>query len=451
MVLTLVVVAAGAARAGATTADLTLPPRVIWHSSEGHVTLGSWHPAVADDRLVVPGRFAIEALALDDGQRLWSASLPTPPRVAMIDQGTLVAGGRVGLDPDGNALPDLHRIDPESGAVLWSRVVGGVFAAPLRRDDRLVVASTHALVVLGADDGSETWRIDFPRDADGLPGGPAEAGPLLVGEQVVTGAGDLQLHAYALADGAPLWSVPLARRLYTKPATAAGLVVCPSGAALMAVEVATGTVRWQVPLAGEPLLARPAIAGDTVYVSSGSGRTLVALALEDGAVRWETPLPAVCHTEPALTHTMLWIGDVDGRLLALDRRDGALLWQDTLGGSYLSDPVVAGERLVVGADGGELAVLASTVPSVSLLPGTPALRIGPNPAREQVRIQTAAGRIEIFDVQGRCVRVLAGHGIPLAWDGRDAAGRRLASATYFIRVTTADGGAQHSAKLQLLD
>ncbi len=71
------------------------------------------------------------------------------------------------------------------------------------------------------------------------------------------------------------------------------------------------------------------------------------------------------------------------------------------------------------------------------------LRAWPNPFHDRVRIQGAgvagvAGtpltEVEIFDVQGRRVRLLQGSGVSgLAWDGRDEAGRALPPGTYFVR------------------
>lgn len=59
----------------------------------------------------------------------------------------------------------------------------------------------------------------------------------------------------------------------------------------------------------------------------------------------------------------------------------------------------------------------------------------------------------IYDVTGRQVRVLASGRLragshEFRWDGRDGAGRRLASGTYFVRVRTADGVVARKVLLQ---
>lgn len=73
----------------------------------------------------------------------------------------------------------------------------------------------------------------------------------------------------------------------------------------------------------------------------------------------------------------------------------------------------------------------------------------PNPFRETTQIRyhvPAAGPVElaIYDTLGRQVRLLVqGHHAPgpaeVTWDGRDAAGVRLPSGTYFGRLQTPTG------------
>jgi hypothetical protein len=68
----------------------------------------------------------------------------------------------------------------------------------------------------------------------------------------------------------------------------------------------------------------------------------------------------------------------------------------------------------------------------------------PNPFRERTKItfllpEPMTARLELFDVAGRRVRTLRSGPSPAgwnaeAWDGRDAAGHRVASGTYFVRL-----------------
>lgn len=84
------------------------------------------------------------------------------------------------------------------------------------------------------------------------------------------------------------------------------------------------------------------------------------------------------------------------------------------------------------------------------LPAAPTLEPAwPNPFNPAVNLSFAvprAGhvRLSIFDLRGRCVRTLVDGACPagrqtLAWNGRDEAGRSVASGVYFARLRHADG------------
>ena len=78
-------------------------------------------------------------------------------------------------------------------------------------------------------------------------------------------------------------------------------------------------------------------------------------------------------------------------------------------------------------------------------PGTPRITaVGPNPFRDATWLDVAlpegtpAPAIQVFDLSGRIVRSLgvdgaSGGSSRIVWDGRDAAGRRVASGAYFLR------------------
>jgi hypothetical protein len=84
-----------------------------------------------------------------------------------------------------------------------------------------------------------------------------------------------------------------------------------------------------------------------------------------------------------------------------------------------------------------------------------ALQASPSPIRDRAQLSFAlpqAGRalVEVLDVEGRVVKVLArgefGRGMHmLGWDGRDEAGRKVASGIYVYRLATAAGTVNRKA------
>jgi hypothetical protein len=86
-----------------------------------------------------------------------------------------------------------------------------------------------------------------------------------------------------------------------------------------------------------------------------------------------------------------------------------------------------------------------------------AMRVAPSPARDQVQLrfalpQSGRARLEVLDVEGRVVRMLADRefvrGVyTLDWDGRDETGRKVAGGIYVCRLATAAGTVNRKAVL----
>jgi hypothetical protein len=101
-------------------------------------------------------------------------------------------------------------------------------------------------------------------------------------------------------------------------------------------------------------------------------------------------------------------------------------------------------------DGGET-VTAVAGEESSLPAGRSALAAFPNPFNPNVTIAWSVDRagplrLEVYDLQGRKLRTI--HAGPVAagsgqhvWDGRDGAGRALASGVYLVKLTAPDGSA----------
>lgn len=72
-------------------------------------------------------------------------------------------------------------------------------------------------------------------------------------------------------------------------------------------------------------------------------------------------------------------------------------------------------------------------------------RVIPNPLRRGSGIEWGAGRlpvkIEVFDVNGRVVRVFGpagAGGLRATWDGRSESGRELQTGVYLLRISQGD-------------
>jgi len=174
---------------------------------------------------------------------------------------------------------------------------------------------------------------------------------------------------------------------------------------------------WGVP---EPVLAGPSIEyaasvhGDSLFLAV-AGDLHVAYRDGDG---WTTPAPV-----PGLVNSSIHFEsspELSG--------DGQRLY-------FVSDRP--------GGEGGYDVWVSTWVPGVVGVAGVasaaPSVRVHPNPFRSSTWVElhgVGDFEIEVYDVGGRMVRALragaAAEGV--AWDGRDAAGRPVATGIYVLRV-----------------
>lgn len=421
----------------ASAVEITLPLSAVWHVAAGELALSSWRAPLRDMVLILPAAGAVEARAARTGALLWRSDLGAlAPRAAAYHGDLLLVGG---VAPSGE--PDLIALDAASGAVRFGVRLGGVFTAPIPTAGGFVAASTHALAAFDAA-GTRLWQVDFPRTADGYPGGPGIARPALLGDLVLAGAADSHLHAFALADGHEAWSAPLPRRLLAGVVTDGTQAIVATLDAIIAFD-ALGRERWRHTIAGDPAYATPAVAGGIVYAATGTAGTILALEAAGGRLLWTNELGTPCYSRPAITREHVIVGDVTSRLLAIERRGGATAWSTALtgaGGVYLADPVVADSLVGIGTADGTFEVLESAATPAPAPPRT-ALRFTPNPFRDEVAIlvpgdaPAGAASLLVFDASGRLRRQIAcAAGTPPRWDGRDGAGHALPAGTYFLRL-----------------
>ena len=218
-----------------------------------------------------------------------------------------------------------------------------------------------------------TWLPVAPRWTATLPA-PAAAPPVASGERLFAALFDGRVAAVSLVDGSELWQVE--RVVVGEPAAGAGLLHASTPDGLLALDAATGEVRWEARLeapVSAPLLwnagwliaalenhellalnaasggtvwrrtvgggvsARPTIAGDRLYVPLDNGSVTV-LELLTGAAIWERRLGGA--PQEILVAGDLFVGASDNNFYRLSRRDGALRWRWRTGGDVVGLPAV---------------------------------------------------------------------------------------------------------------
>ena len=290
--------------------------------------LAWWEPVHGEPLGVAVDGDDVAAAALDEvrlvdgatGRTRWKASVPGVRRyrpalglgrVAATSETELVLLDRA----DGSRIATVPFAGPGPAAVLASAGPGGV-----------VVAGSEAGQVIAVDarDGAVRWSATYPGEVTVAPRGDATT---VVASWHEGSAATLR--AFDATTGTLRWETPLGR-VAGPPALVGDAVVVAHGegihsAVVRSLDLATGQARWQVPLPGWwDGGIEAAIGAGTVYLLDGMG-TVVALDPATGTVRWrqETGRPLVV-ARLALTPGAVVFASYDSELMVLDRADGRL-------------------------------------------------------------------------------------------------------------------------------
>jgi len=305
----------------------------------------------------------VSAFQASSGARAWSVSV-TPENEKSKEGfggGLALDGGRLYVTTGyGTAVA----IDPGSGAIQWTKVIGEpVRSSPTAAAGKVFfISADNVLHALNAADGSEAWTArGLPQIATIL----SNVSPAVSDNVVIAPfpAGDIA--AYDVASGKPTWSDSLARTTETsaagilgdpaRPVIDKGVVFAVShGGKMIATSESDGVRVWTRNIASTQM---PWVAGDTVYVVDLNGK-LLALSRSDGSVKWTSDLPGSGRwSGPVLAGGKLWLVSGDGLLVAADARSGQVVSNLDLGTKVFVSPIVAGGRMYILADNATLIAL----------------------------------------------------------------------------------------------
>lgn len=256
----------------------------------------------------------------------------------------------------------------------WEANAGaGPRGTPTVSDGRVyALGATGILNVLDARDGSVVWTRDAASDTGAKePMWGFSSSPLVTGDLVVVAPSN-GLVAYDLASGEPRWlgPDPVAGESYSSPhlATIDGLVqvLALSATGLVSVDPADGTLLWEHPWSGVPIVQPALTMGGEVLISTSASSGLRRLAVANGGgARWTVEERWTSRgLKPYFNDFVLHEGHAygfDGGILAsIDLEDGKRRWK---GGRYGHGQLVLlpdQDLLLVLSERGELALVSAT-------------------------------------------------------------------------------------------
>lgn len=291
---------------------------------------------------------------------LWQADLGragTPFLAPAFADGKVYAAGS-----DGKVIA----FDAASGRQVWAVNVDADIAAGVGADAATVVVASARGTVFAFDaaTGKQRWKVKASTEV--------LSAPAVGSGVVVVRSMDNKIVAYDVESGERRWVVQR-----TAPAlvlrAAPGIMIndgiafiaLPAGR-LLAINTATGTARWDAPIAeprGATELERvadvsgvPALLGREICATAYQGR-IACVDTGNGSLRWAREFSA--DVGPAMDQRYVFAADELGSLAGFSRDTGGSLWRSTaLRGRGLSAPVSFGRAVVVGDKEGYLHFLS---------------------------------------------------------------------------------------------
>jgi outer membrane protein assembly factor BamB len=342
--------------------------RKVWKADAGTGSSSSGRlsavPLVADGKVfTLDAAGTVSAFSSASGGKIWGTSVT--PKKEKSKEGF---GGGLALDGGhlyaATGYGTVVSLDAGNGAVLWNKRIGEpIRSAPTAAGGKIYfVSAGNVLYALNDSDGEQLWTArGLPQAATLL----SNVSPAVSGSTIVAPfpAGDIV--AFEVGSGKEAWRDSLARSSETtasailgdpaRPVIDHGVVFAVShGGKMIATSVSSGERLWTRNLASTQM---PWVAGDTVYVVDLSGK-LIALDRADGKVRWAIELPSSTRwSGPVLAGGNLWLVSGKGLLVGADAHNGQLTSQLDLDTPVFVTPVVAGGRMYILADNASLIAL----------------------------------------------------------------------------------------------
>ncbi len=321
---------------------LKLPLTLLWTAKTGGPIASS--PAVVGERVFIGANDGkLYALARDSGRGLWTFAAGDA-----IEAAPLVLDGVVYV---GSADNQFYALDAAKGELRWRFATGDkVLGAAnfFRAADgalRLLVPSYDGKLYCLDAAGKSVWVSATDNYINGA--------AAVAGGRAVFGGCDAKLRAVDLTNGAEQAALDLESYIAASPALDGTLAyVGHYGNAVVAADVAAGTVRWTYKERQFPYMSSPALTADLVLIG-GRDKRLHALRRSDGSTAWEFRARGQVDGSPVVCGAHVVVGSEDGTLYVVQLADGQLAWSYELGAAITGSVAIVAGRVYLGAaDGG---------------------------------------------------------------------------------------------------
>ena len=320
-------------------------PSIQWQTKLSSTWL--MPPIVADGILYTgSGNGTLYAVDVQTGKKIWSTD-----GFSQLENSGAVAGDTLVV---GGYDARIRALDRHTGEVLWSfDTVYPVQASPLIVDDRVYIATDHALYAFDLLTGKVQWQA-----RTGTEGG--YMGPPAYEDGIIYTTGGKFLLAIDSTSGKEIWRTEHSDT-FTAPAVANGLIYVGNfDGYFYAFDQKNGTEKWKVHSDGL-FWAGPAVEGNTVY--AGNDDIVYALNAQTGEQIWQFQMAGNSVSEPMVSDEVVYVSDSSHEfppgprhLYALDAASGAELWMFETVATFLPAPALTEAMIYVTTTGDVLAL-----------------------------------------------------------------------------------------------
>lgn len=241
-------------------------------------------------------------------------------------------------------------------------------------------------------------------------GALATAAPVRWGDVIVVGTASGDLIATDVNESRELWRARLDASVDALAATSTSLFAS-AGATLVRLSPVTGEIEWSVGLDGDRAATSLTVTRSALYLGLVDG-SVVAHAPQDGAERWLSRPGGTPVGRMILVDGRLHVATEEGELAALDGADGSIVWRVALGGAVAAGPADLAGRIAAATIDGSVSVLALDGETLASwrVDAAPVLAPLVGSAGRLV-VFDGAGSVHAFDADGAPVwrLALAGH------------------------------------------
>lgn len=343
---------------------LLLAAAVLLSACSGGVGVATSWPGLSVDAergaaYVAAGQF-VYGVDLSNGRELWRFPAEADNKISMYASPVLTEDGQLLVGAYNNLL---YSLDPETGQPVNSG--SWPFAGSSNRyiesplvagTDRVYAPSSDQNLYALTSEGVQRWAF---RSDQSLWSTPATNGELIFQPS-------MDHYVYALdTDGNLVWqSESLAGAMVGEPALndTGSLYIGNFGRQMVALDTSDGSVQWVFPTEGW-VWSGPALVNGVLYFGDLNGYVYAVDATSGEEVWRIAPAPDASQVwkvtgTPLVVNDVVYYGSENGNLYAVDAANGDPIWNQATGGEVLSAPQLVGDLIVVALNGADTPLVA---------------------------------------------------------------------------------------------